>query len=238
MRVLAFADTHAPKHVSLLAESLGRLRLEGVELVLVAGDVVARGEWAACRQVEAVLRRFLPGVPAYGTFGNEDFEEVRGRIREECTEVVWLEDEAVDVEVGGTRVRIVGTPGVLDRPTRWQERNVPGIRGVYEARLERVRELLSHPSGSLKILVTHYPPRCGTLRGEDPRFWEEMSSARLAGVVAGSGVDLVVHGHLHRSVVHRDYIGSTPVYNVSLPAVKSAVIIEVRRAGLGAFLGP
>jgi len=72
--------------------------------------------------------------------------------------------------------------------------------------------------------------------GEDERFWRQMSSEGLAELVKKKNVDIVVHGHLHRSTVHRDYIGNTPVYNVALPATKSVTVIELRRQGLLQFL--
>ena len=234
-RVVAFGDVHAPIYVNYLSSSLAKLQPDA-KLVLVAGDVVARGEWRMCRQVSELIEKFLPGAIVVGVFGNEDYEEARGRIREECSGFMWLEDGAVEVDVYGLRVRIVGSTGVLDEPTPWQKRNVPGIVDTYRRRLERLGELLNKKSGDLTILLTHYPPRCRTLMGEDERFWRQMSSEGLAELVKKKGVDIVVHGHLHRSTVHRDYIGNTPVYNVALPATKSVTVIELRRQGLLQFL--
>lgn len=233
-RIIAFGDTHAPLYVHYLSESLKRLDLK-TELVLVAGDVVAKGDWRMCRQVEELLRKFSPEAMVIGVFGNEDYEEVRDRIREECNSILWLEDDAAEVNVYGMKVRVVGTTGILDEPTRWQRRNIPRIREIYGRRLEKVKELLGKGGGDLTVLLTHYPPRCRTLTGEDERFWREMSSERLTELLRKQSVDLVVHGHLHNSIVHRDRIGITPVYNVSLPATKSVTVIELKRTGLAQF---
>ena len=237
MRALAFGDVHAPEYLPLLSRSLRSLELRGVELVLVAGDVVARGGWRACGSVAELLERVLPGVPVVAVFGNEDYAEVRGRMREACSGFTWLDDEAVELELPSGRVVVIGTTGALDRPTRWQERHVPGVRELYRARLERVEQLLrSHAGRGLTVLLTHYPPRCRTLEGEREEFWPEMSSSGLRSLVERYQPDAVVHGHLHMSKVHRDFIGSTPVYNVSLPAVSGATLLELQQRGLLGFL--
>ncbi|MEM4667250.1 MAG: metallophosphoesterase [Thermofilum sp.] len=236
LRALAFADVHAPRFLPLLSRSLRELEVGGVELVLVAGDVVEKGEWRVCSSVEKLLERRAPGVPVVAVFGNEDYEEVREKMREECPGFRWLEDAALPLDLPSGRVVVVGTTGSLDRPTRWQERNVPGVRELYRARLERVEALLKSAGQGVVVLLTHYPPRCRTLEGEDVRFWPEMSSRGMREVVERAQPDAVVHGHLHESRVHRDFIGSTPVFNVSLPAVGGAVVLELRRRGLSAFL--
>jgi Icc-related predicted phosphoesterase len=239
MKVLAFGDVHAPEYLPLLSRSLRSLELRGVELVLVAGDVVAKGGWRACGGVAGLLGELLPGVPVVAVFGNEDYAEVRGRMREACSAFTWLDDEAVELELPSGRVVVVGTTGALDRPTRWQERHVPGVREMYRARLERVEQLLrAHAGRGLTILLTHYPPRCRTLEGEREEYWPEMSSTGLRSLVERYQPDAVVHGHLHMSRVHRDFIGSTPVYNVSLPAVGGATLLELQRRGLLGFLQP
>jgi len=236
MKVLAFGDVHAPEYLPLLLSSLKRLNATEVSAVLIAGDVVKKGNYRMCAPVQDAVRRALPNVPIVAVFGNEDYPDVREKMREECQEVIWLDDDYVRLPLEKELV-VVGTTGALDKPTRWQLEHVPNVRELYASRLKRIAELISQHAGKeLTVLLTHYPPRCRTLVGEKEEFWEEMSSKKLSEVVRKHPVDAVVHGHLHESKIHSDFIGQTPVYNVALPAIKQVVTIEVRPIGLVGFI--
>lgn len=236
MKVLTFADVHSPDHLPLLTRSLKEADLAGVLLVLIAGDVVRRGEYTMCKPVERAVRSALPGAPVLAVFGNEDYPDVHDKLAEECSEIRWLDDELVILETEEGRVAIVGTTGVLDRPTRWQRTHILGIQELYRKRLSKVSELLKQArSADFSVLLTHYPPRCKTLTGEREEFWPEMSSSGLAVVIRSTSPSAVVHGHLHESRVHTDYLGPTPVYNAALPAVGGVRVIDVKKIGLSAW---
>ncbi|MGB9709798.1 MAG: metallophosphoesterase family protein [Infirmifilum sp.] len=236
MKLLAFGDVHSPEYLPILTSSLKRTKLDSVQLVLIAGDVVKRGDYRMCAPVEKTLRNYLPNVEIVAVFGNEDYPEVRDKMRDECTEIRWLDDEYVRLSLILETI-VLGTTGVLDRPTRWQLKNVPEIVKIYNERIIWLSRLLeSLPQGKLTLLLTHYPPRSKTLTGEPPEAWDEMSSRRLTEVLIHRPVDVVVHGHLHYSVVHRDVIGSVPVYNVALPATRNVSIIDLKPTGLTQWL--
>lgn len=237
--VAATADIHSPR---FLPEFLGALSQveEEPAFILLAGDLVEKGRWRECTRVLDPLSRRWPGTPIIAVFGNEEYDEVKENIRRTCSNARWLDDEYMRIEAGGASIGIVGTRGVLDRPTPWQSRHIPNISEIYRMRLEKIKELIirSKRDNDITVLLTHYPPRAATLEGEDPRFWRQMSSARLAKIVEESGVDVVVHGHLHRSKVCSAALGSVKVYNVAFPAVKKVCVIGLEaRRGILRFLG-
>jgi len=83
-------------------------------------------------------------------FGNEEFENTKRKLKREYSDIIWLDDEQVQVK----GIDIFGTTGVLDEPTAWQSKNVPNITKVYEKRLETIEAFVSkHPNC---ILLTHY----------------------------------------------------------------------------------
>ena len=232
--LLASADIHAPRFLREFREALKEVE-KGALAFLLAGDLVDKGKVEFCSAVTSSVSRVLD-VPIYAVFGNEEYDEVKGRLVETCG-VTWLDDEIAYLEGEGKRVAIVGTRGSLDKPTIWQRRNVPGIERIYSERVERVRALLKEAvrSADFVVLVTHYAPRCKTLEGEDKKIWPYLSSSKLTKVIAEVKPHAVIHGHIHGGTRPLDFIEGVPVYNVSLPAVKRIVKIQLVARGLEAF---
>jgi len=231
----ALSDVHGPRYLNLLNNSLDAL--EGADLVLLAGDLVERGAAHHCKLVVDRIRSVYGGE-LLAVFGNEEYDERKEELRRLCSDVKWLDDEYVVTELGGLKVAVVGTRGVLDRPTRWQLRNVPGIREIYRRRLERIEELLREASREAQcvVLLTHYAPICGTLEGEDERVWSQLGSRRLTRVVMRTKPDVVIHGHAHNGKRLMVRLGETRVYNVALPATGRVTRIVIGARGLSAFM--
>jgi hypothetical protein len=116
------------------------------DLVVVTGDLVSR------RSGLALLRRLVEGLAETGAgclvvLGNHDLADSRDPFSEsidggelaEMPGVRLLSDEAVDVEVRGRRVQIVG----VDPRT-------------YDRREARPHEL-ADPAADLRILLCHFP---------------------------------------------------------------------------------
>lgn len=233
MAVYAVSDIHSPKYYSLFVSRLEEIKVEDAALFLLAGDIIERGKWHECLKVQNMIVRTFPNAKIIGVFGNEEYDEVHSKLRAECSYITWLDDEKITLQLGGLKVTIIGSRGVLDKPTSWQEKNIPNIRQIYEERLRRIEELIKGglASNTPVILLTHYPPRCRTLKGEKPMFWSQMSSRKLSGIIEKYGIDLVVHGHLHNSEVHEDRIGRTRILNVALPATGkiSSIPLSLKR---------
>jgi len=237
--LLAVADIHAPKYLELFSKSVSSLSTRP-DLVLLAGDVIYKGRAEEVLKVVDVLTKKFKDVRIIACFGNEEYDQVKGKLKELTKGVVeWLDDEAIELELKGKVLGIVGTRGSLDRPTRWQRAHVPNIEQIYKSRVDVVKEkLLSLSSCDYKILLTHYAPTHKTLVGEPKGIWPELGCKAFEQVISETKPTLVVHGHAHNSKVNEAWIGSTLVVNVSLPSRKGVCFLEVppkRQVGLLRF---
>ncbi|MEM1509010.1 MAG: metallophosphoesterase [Thermofilaceae archaeon] len=232
--VAALSDVHGIRYLSLVKASLPLLKKAA--LTLLAGDLAEKGDPKQCRLVIDALRVVYKGE-IIGIFGNEEYDERKKEIKDTCNDVTWLDDEITFQEIPGYSITIVGTRGVLDRPTRWQEKNIPGISKVYEARLNIIEKLLTEArqKSHYNLLLTHYAPICGTLEGENPRIWEEMGSRKLTSIIMRTKTWGVFHGHAHNSRRTTVHLGGTRVYNVAVPAVKGITLINLTKNGIEAY---
>lgn len=207
-------------------------------LLIVAGDVVDKGGWQHAGYLEEVYDICEPAA-FLGVFGNDDYTDVRDKIKELAPRVVWLEDEKRELNIEGSTISVYGSTGILDEPTRWQERNISSIREIYAERLERLKSYCEQLSPQhINIVVMHYPPTYSTLRGEPAWAWRQMGSRRAEGVLASTcGRGYVFHGHAHNSVNLQSALGNIAFFNVSYPARKDLLYVELRpKVGLERFL--
>ena len=226
MKIAAIGDIHAPKYLQLLKEALNNAP-QDVDLLLLCGDLILKGAYEHITSVITLLRSKYR-CPIYACFGNEEYESVEHRVVELSKgDVVWLSDSMVQVKVSDITLSIIGTRGCLDRPTRWQLRNIPGIAELYEKRVKKVDELLSRASGKT-LLLTHYVPTYLTLEGEDPKIWPELGCRKMESVILKRQPDIVIHAHAHRSTKPEAFLGFSKVFNASLPAIKKILTIELR----------
>jgi len=221
-RVAAVGDIHSPRYFDLLLE-LAREKLE-VDLFMLAGDVVDKGKIDEYPRVLDALEEHVD-VPVIACFGNEEYENLHDELKGLCSgRVVFLEEETFVLRAGGVSLGIVGSKGSLDRPTRWQSKNVPGIRELYAARAEKVKEEISKLSTTYKGLLTHYAPTYCNLEGEPLSAWPEMASRKYESIL--EQVDFAVHGHAHRGKTFCQFKG-VPVFNVALPATNKITVFEI-----------
>ena len=233
--ILATSDIHSPVYVKSWSKALVEACSKSDSiLLLIAGDIVDRGKAHAASLVEECIRRCKAEIKAIGAFGNDDFEEVRDRIAANTPSIEWLDDKVKVFEWNGILVRVYGTTGVLDKLTSWQSRNMPWLEERFEARLKTLEEFskTEKQHGEYRVLLSHYPPTYKTLVGE-PRFaWPQMGSRRAEKILEKSHtIDLVIHGHAHKSRVHEAQIGGARVFNVAFPAINrlKEVALEARR---------
>ena len=195
---------------------------------LLAGDIIYRGRVNEFDRVLRVLRKVFDG-PIIACFGNEEYDEyIPLLIKRFGRDVKWLNDESLVLDVKGCRIGIVGSRGCLDRPTKWQLKNIPGIKEIYSRRIERIDELLGDISNcQYTVLLLHYSPTYRTLVGESRSIWAELGSKMLERVILRRGPSVVIHGHAHKSRISSTTIGSSRIFNVSLPAVGKVVLIKL-----------
>lgn len=229
----AMGDAHGGR--SLRLEGLQR-QLEGLDLLLLAGDITDSSNIDAFGTVLKAIRK-RSSVPIVAIFGNDEYEQDRDSFRE-TYDITFLDDERADINIGEHTVRIVGTTGVLDRPTWWQRNNVPGIYEKYRKRVEVVADLLDREGCDVLILLSHYATTYLTLHGERERAFPEMGSRAMEAVLLEKRPDISIHAHAHNgskyAVVSRkrrspDDEGGPAVlvWNVSLPLNKGVTRFEI-----------
>lgn len=228
IRIAAVADIHSPRYLNLFVLSMKKIDFNTIDLFILAGDIINKGRFGECRHVVDVIGRYFKG-PIIGVYGNEEYDEIKDSLRKVCSKIIWLDDNSIVLDVGDTKLGIVGTRGSLDKPTIWQRRNIPNIVEVYNKRIDKIKHLLSEIRNKAKytMLVSHYSLVCNTLVGEKRSIWPFLSSSKLTRVIEELKPTLVVHGHTHRSRVYFAYIGSTKVFNVALPATNKISIITL-----------
>ncbi len=229
--IAATADIHSPRYLKMLKEAVKRVK-ERPDIVLLAGDLINKGnvKWYA-PTIEVISQ--LGSKRVFAIFGNEEYEETHDKIKESLEDrVTFLEEESIEIELKGIRIGIVGTKGSLEQPTTWQERNIPGIREVYEERVKKVEQLLLGLDAELKVLLMHYSPTFKTLFGEYRSIWPQLGHRGYEKVIERTRPNLVIHAHAHNGT-KRAFVSNVEVINVSLPLWKDLVLVRlVKRASL------
>lgn len=216
MLIAASADIHSPKYIRLFIDSIRNLPVP--DLFLLAGDLVLRGAAGAFDLIHEEVRQNWEDVPVVAAFGNEEFENTKRKLKREFPDVIWLDDEQVQVK----GIDIFGTTGVLDEPTAWQSKAVPGITKIYENRMEKIETFASkHPNS---ILLTHYA--VGTYTIDPVPNPLQLTSEKLLQSLLDLPIT-VIHGHCHYAPQWMYTEESLNIYNVALPLHNAIVLLNV-----------
>ncbi|MBC6446886.1 metallophosphoesterase family protein [Actinokineospora xionganensis] len=205
LTLIQFSDTHIQPEGALmhgvvdthaaLAAAVDVVRASGVvpAAVLLTGDLTDSGEPAAYRRLRALVEPIE--APLVSVMGNHD-ERTAFRTELLGTDPSTMDHDVV-VTVDGLRIVVLDSslPGHHD-----------GHLGAGQ--LEWLAEVLREPAARGTLLVLHHPPlpspvpTVNLLRLRDSR--------RLAEVIDGSGVRMVITGHAHHTGCGT--IGGVPVW--------------------------
>jgi Icc-related predicted phosphoesterase len=237
MLIAATSDIHSPMYYENFVRALDFLQAKP-DLFLLAGDIVDRGNIEEYRKI---LNAFFGKIscPIVACFGNSEFgKETTDKIKERYKEIIFLEDEAIEISIGDKKVGIVGSKGSLDRPTYWQSKNLPGIEEEYARRVEKVKRLILELKSDLKILLIHYAPTYKILEGENINAYPELGSEDMEKALLEAKPNLVICGHAHKGR-KQAWIDNIPVFNVGLLLNGKIVLIDTEKDlkhGLERFL--
>lgn len=224
MKIAAVSDIHSPKYLQLLYNALSDIDLSSIDLFILAGDIIYKGE---LDEIDKVVEAIRVDCPIVAVFGNEEYEHLHEAIRKRTSSKIrYLEEETYVLKVEGESLAVVGSKGSLDRPTFWQRKNMPNIWQTYNETREKVGKLVSRLKSDYKCLLLHYAPTYKTLVGEKPSQYPEMGSKKYEKLILNNKLDLVIHGHSHEGKSYAE-IATTPVYNVALPLTEKITIIEL-----------
>lgn len=244
VRIAAVSDVHYGKHSQGTLQPLFTQIAERADVLVLPGDLTDYGLADEAR----ILARDLTAVvkiPIVAVLGNHDYEsdqaeEIAAILTEAGVHV--LDGDAVEVHgVGFAGVK--GFAGGFGRGTLgpWGERAIKQFvqEAVNEAlKLESALARLKNPT---RIALLHYSPIRATVEGEPPEIFPWLGSSRLEEPLTRFQVSAVVHGHAHKGSPEGKTATGIPVYNVSLPVLRTAYpdqpafrIIEVPRPALTA----
>ncbi len=230
MMIAATADIHSPKYLSLFIKSLKEIRGKP-DVFILAGDVVYKNKIEMLKPVIESIHRVLGDIKIIGVFGNEEYRDYEEEYIQKYPEITWLDDSYVVLEINGLKTGFVGTRGALDKPTAWQIKNMPGIQEYYDSlpgKIEEIASILRQRVDKI-VFISHYGVTYKNLRGEPRHVWPHLASSKFEKIIMKGLFDLVIHGHAHNAVIDKIVIRKTPVYNVSLPARKKIVMIELTK---------
>jgi len=227
--IISTSDIHSPRYLNdffLALRDIGGIK---ADIAILAGDLVERGNYQHFSPVYEALKN--RAIYIVSTFGNEDFPENRVFYREKYSSVIWLDDEKIELEINNKKITIVGSEGILEKPTIWQLNH--GItEDFYMKRFEKIAEMLCNSNSDIKILVTHYASSFQTVFGEKKsaypflgyRVIEELSIKNEKGKKCLPNI--AIHGHAHYAKRTFYIVNNVRVYNVALPANKKIITIQ------------
>ena len=217
LKLIASSDIHSPKWTGKFLNSLNKVG--DFDLLVLAGDLADRGGYKHLYPIFNQVKE----KKCVAVFGNEDFQQYRESYKKEYPGVTWLDDSSILMDFDSRRVLIVGSDGVLQRSTRFQQ--LMGIDSAYYKRkLERIEELLCQEA-DVKILVTHYASSMETVFGERESVYPFLGYPIVEKVKCPP--DIAIHGHAHYSKRTFYSNGRTKIYNVALPANGNVVTISI-----------
>ncbi|MEA2478389.1 MAG: hypothetical protein QOJ07_311 [Thermoleophilaceae bacterium] len=225
VRIAAAGDIHITEANRDEIASAFRKVDDGVDLILLAGDLTTHGEPEQAELLAEAVRGIE--TPMLAVLGNHDWHVNRP---EELTAV--LEDGGIHVldrswaiqQVGGVEVGIVGAKGHVGGfpGSHLPDFGEPSLRAVYAEATEEVQALdaglRAVAACPFRIVLLHYAPTTDTLLGEPEPIWAFLGTDRLAPPIVEHAPDLVLHGHAHAGTFE-GALGAVPVFNVSVPVM-------------------
>ncbi|MEM5766133.1 MAG: metallophosphoesterase [Candidatus Aenigmatarchaeota archaeon] len=226
MIIGATGDVHSPRYFEDFVKAVDNLKVRP-QLMFLLGDMIDRGQ---LEEYEKIYNTFFGKIdcPIVACFGNNEYQDLREKLKQRYKDIKFLDDEAVVLQIGSLSVGVVGTTGSLDEPTRWQRANVPNIENIYRSRVAIVDSFLQRMKTNISILIIHYAPTYKILEGENPNFYKNMGSMAYEQVLISRKPTLVLTGHSHRGLKNT-WVDTVPVFNVSLPLNKEIVIIDTEK---------
>jgi Icc-related predicted phosphoesterase len=223
VRIGAVADLHCARDsAGTLQPWLAQAAAE-IDLLLLAGDLTDYG----LPEEAQVLARELSGlrVPLAAVLGNHDYEsgkagEVRSILLDAGVHVLDGEScELLGIGIAG----IKGFGGGFGRGTLgpWGEDIVKQFVQAAVDEALKLESALARLRTRRRIALLHYSPIEATVEGEPREIYAFLGCGRLAEPLLRYTVSAVFHGHAHRGAPEGSLGEKTPVYNVSLPLLKS-----------------
>jgi Icc-related predicted phosphoesterase len=223
LRIAAVADLHYMDSTKAsLVPIVERTPLEA-DVLLLCGDLTHNGH---VEEAVALARELHPiRIPILAVLGNHDYhsdqqEEIKRALKGSAIQV--LDGEAVEIRgVGFAGVKGFATGFGRRVLEPWGEAIVKQfVREAVEESLKLESALARLRSETLVVLM-HYAPIVETVEGEPLEIRPFLGSSRLEEPLNRFQVRAAFHGHAHHGRPEGRTSAGIPVYNVSLPLLRS-----------------
>ncbi len=223
LRIAAVGDVHFDGTTTgALREVFAEANREADVLALL-GDLTTHGR---PEQIEAFIGE-LKGVeiPILAVLGNHDHEsDAAPTITQMLTERAIHVLDGSGVVIQG--VGFAGTKGFAGGFGRgalapFGESLIKQFarQAIDESiKLENALRVLTSET---RVVLLHYAPIEGTVHGEPEVIWPFLGSSRLVQPIDTIGANVVFHGHAHHGSFEGRTPGGVPVFNVSLPILRT-----------------
>jgi Icc-related predicted phosphoesterase len=199
--------------------------LATAHVVALCGDLTDHGLPDEARLLTRALGG-SPRTPVVAVLGNHDHEagkadEVTALLREGGVHV--LDGDAVEVHgVGFAGIKGFGGGFGAHTLQAWGEELMK--RFVHEAIEEalKLERALARLRTQHRVVLMHYAPIEGTVRGEAPEIYPFLGSSRLEEPLGRYPVSAIFHGHAHHGQPRGETRTGIPVYNVAAPLLTEA----------------
>jgi Icc-related predicted phosphoesterase len=224
VRIAAMSDVHYSRSSGGSLQPVFQQIAESADLLVLCGDLTDYGLAEEAKLLAKDLTSALK-IPAVGVLGNHDFESGEdGEITKILSDagVRMLDGDSYEFHgVGFAGVR--GFCGGFGRGAlgAWGE---PIIKQFVHEALQEVLKLesaLARLKTDHRIAIIHYAPVRDTVEGEPLEIYPFLGSSRLEEPLTRYSVTAVFHGHAHRGSPEGRTSSGIPVFNVSLPLLKS-----------------
>ncbi len=224
MRIAAVSDLHYDRNSRGKMEDVLKAMSDSADVILLCGDLTDYGLQEEAEILAEDLRAYVH-IPILAVLGNHDFEsgtpdDVRTAMAD--AGVRLLDGESA--EVGG--IGFAGACGFAGGFGRralkpWGEQIYKDF--VQEAVNEalKLETALSRLETEQRIVLLHYAPIRQTVVGESPEIFAFLGSSRLEDPINNYGVTAAFHGHAHKGTPTGKTTKDVPIFNVSIPMLKS-----------------
>lgn len=222
MKIGAVGDLHYDGTDRSALSELGR-RAREADVLVLCGDLTTHGDPGQMQDVADTLSPL--GLPIVAVFGNHDYDadavDENRRILSRAG-VCVLDGGTVEIDgVGFAGVK--GFPGGFGRGVLGAFGEVQ-VKAFVQAAVDEAMKLenaLRNLGTGVRIVVMHYAPLAATVEGEPREVYPYLGSSRLLAPIEMLGADAVFHGHAHTGTPRAETPQGIPVFNVSLPLLRS-----------------
>lgn len=221
-RIAAVADIHYGKTAKGKLRDLFVDATANADVLVIAGDVTEYGSPEEATVLAEDLRTHVR-IPVIAVLGNHDFEsgksaEVQSAL--ESVGVTFLDGSGIEINGVGF-AGVCGFGGGFDRQmlSAWGE---PLIKAFVQEGVDHALKLgkaLTNLTTEKKVVILHYSPIRGTVKGENPEIYPFLGSSHLEATINQFGASVVFHGHAHNGEVEGKTASGVPVFNVALPVL-------------------